>query len=128
MKLALNLFKNNIRPLFAVYVIAILLLSILPLNSGGSLNSINIVTFRGDYFFHALIFIPWMIFHPVSTLKIHFWLLIGLLFATSTEAIQYALPYRAFNINDMIANAIGILLGAVFAYISRWSARPVNNT
>ncbi len=127
MKLALNLFKNNIRPLFGVYVIAILLLSILPLNSGGSLNSINIVTFRGDYFFHALIFIPWMIFHPVSALKIHFYLLIGLLFATSAEAIQYALPYRTFNINDMIANAIGILLGALIIFIFTYLTRLQKN-
>jgi glycopeptide antibiotics resistance protein len=122
----LNLFSN--RWLFGSYLLAIILLVTLPINSAGELNNITIITFRGDYFFHALAFMPWMFFKAVSTIKILPWLLLGLLFAISTEAIQYVLPYRAFNINDMIANAIGILLGAVFAYISRWSARPVNNT
>jgi VanZ family protein len=69
-----------------------------------------------------------MFFKTVSTIKIFPCLLLGLFFATSTEAIQYVLPYRAFNINDMIADAFGILLGSILTYISRWSARPVINT
>jgi glycopeptide antibiotics resistance protein len=48
------------------------------------------------------------------------WLVVGVLFALSTEAIQYLLPYRAFNINDLLANGFGVILGFVF-FISYWS-------
>ncbi|RLD50386.1 MAG: hypothetical protein DRJ05_19680, partial [Bacteroidetes bacterium] len=39
--------------------------------------------------------------------------LISLIFAFSLEGIQYFLPYRAFNINDMVANGIGVILGLI---------------
>ena len=38
---------------------------------------------------------------------------LGLVFALLNEAVQYLLPYRAFNINDLLANGLGVLLGAV---------------
>ena len=42
-----------------------------------------------------------------------FYILLGLLFATANEAVQYLLPYRAFNINDLLANGLGVMLGSV---------------
>jgi hypothetical protein len=50
---------------FWIYLIAILLLITLPINTPGSkfyLNNITVVKIRGDYFFHALTFIPWAFF------------------------------------------------------------------
>lgn len=41
------------------------------------------------------------------------WLVIGVLFALVLEAVQYVLPYRAFNINDLLANGLGVVLGFV---------------
>ena len=38
-------------------------------------------------------------------------IIIGILFAIITEAIQLFLPYRTFNINDLISNTLGIILG-----------------
>lgn len=104
-----KLFSN--KWLFASYVTLIILLVTLPLNSSGGLNNITIITFRGDYFFHALAFMPWAFFKPAFNQKFLIWLIIGLLFASSTEAIQYLLPYRAFNVNDLVANGIGVLSG-----------------
>jgi glycopeptide antibiotics resistance protein len=43
--------------------------------------------------------------------KAGLWLLLGLLFSTGTEMLQYLLPYRRFNINALISNSLGILLG-----------------
>ncbi len=99
--------------LFSSYLIVIILLVTLPINSAGDLNSITIITFRGDYFFHALAFIPWYLFKPVFNHKHLKWLAWGLLFAASTEGLQYILPYRAYNVNDLLANVIGIILGAL---------------
>jgi len=46
---------------------------------------------------------------PAKTL---IWLVIGILFATANEAIQYFIPWRSYNINDLVSNFIGVLLGA----------------
>ena len=35
------------------------------------------------------------------------------IFAGGVEGIQYLLSYRAFNINDMIGNIIGVVLGFI---------------
>lgn len=99
--------------IFWVYCLAIVLLTVLPLNtnSPNSLNDISILHFRGDYFFHALLFMPWVFLIHAMKEPIWLWLLLGLLFSSGCEFIQYFLPYRSFNINDLLANIIGIALG-----------------
>ena len=37
----------------------------------------------------------------------------GLIFAVGSELIQLILTYRAFNINDLFANSIGIVSGFI---------------
>jgi glycopeptide antibiotics resistance protein len=105
------IFKFDVRKLFWLYFSAIVLLVILPINSAGELNNITILRLRGDYFLHALLFVPWAFFYPAIKSNKLFWLLYGFLFAAGSEAIQYLLPYRAFNINDLIANIIGVMTG-----------------
>ncbi|NLX28060.1 MAG: VanZ family protein [Bacteroidales bacterium] len=92
------------------------MLIVLPINTPESkfyLNNIMIIKIRGDYFFHALTFIPWAFFMFTMNKRLWMWMLLGLLFSTWTEMLQYLLPYRRFNINDLISNALGILLGMV---------------
>lgn len=110
------LLKNVLtRRIFWFYICAVLLLIVLPLNQSGSLNHITVVRIRGDYFFHALTFLPWAFFGPALHRHWVWWLLTGLLFAGSTECLQYLLPYRRFNINDMLSNSLGIIIGiAIF--------------
>lgn len=110
----------NSKLLFWVYFGFIILLVVLPLTSTGELNDVNIVSFRGDYFFHALIFLPWAFFKVPFRFHTLGWLGLGLLFAAATEGIQFFLSYRAFNINDIIANMAGILIGTfLFLLVSR---------
>lgn len=99
---------------FWIYFTAIVLFIILPLNTPGSgfyLNDIMVVSIRGDYFVHALVFIPWAFFMASMKHKAWVWLVLGLFFSTGTEMLQYLLPYRRFNINDLIFNSLGIILG-----------------
>ena len=99
---------------FWIYFTAIILLIVLPINRPGSkiyLNDIMIVKIRGDYMAHALIFIPWAFFMTTMRQPLWLWLLLGLLFSTGTELLQYLLPYRRFNINDLISNSLGIVIG-----------------
>ena len=97
--------------LFSTYIIVIILLIALPLKTSSELNNITILQLRGDYFFHILLFLPWMFFKKAFNIRLLVWLLLGLFFASATEGLQYLLPYRAYNINDLIANMLGVFIG-----------------
>lgn len=113
--------------LFPVYTILLILLSVLPINGPGSqINHIFIVHLRLDYIIHALVYIPLTIlawsdrridFYALS-LKTAAWIIGLLVFAAVTEWIQFFLPYRAFNINDLIANSLGIIVGLIIVMIT----------
>ena len=114
-----NLLKQlfNSKLVFSFYCLIIILLVTLPLNSASELVDITIFHFRGDYFFHALIFLPWALFQLLPKKQWLLWILIGLLFAACSELIQFFLSYRAFNINDLLANTIGILFGLMIWFL-----------
>jgi glycopeptide antibiotics resistance protein len=121
--------NRHIKLLFYSYTVILILISVLPINSSGSsINHIFVVSIRLDYLLHFAIFIPWVfLLQKITQLNLRSvpaktlgWLVVGVLFALSTEAIQYLLPYRAFNINDLLANGFGVILGFVF-FISYWS-------
>jgi VanZ family protein len=106
--------------LFYCYLIVLILLSVLPINStGSSINHVFVVSIRLDYLLHCLVYIPLVFFAwidkelnilklPVKTVG---WIIVIFAFAMVTEWIQFFLPYRAFNINDLVANALGVLIG-----------------
>lgn len=104
----------NLKILFYIYFFLLLLLSVLPLGTPTlHLDNFNI-HFRLDYLIHFLIYCPWL-FLSINglRLKLIYAILLGILLGATTEIIQYFLSYRAFNINDLIANIFGILLGLV---------------
>ena len=105
------------KKVFYLYCIVLILLIALPLNTASELNNITIFQLRGDYFFHILLFLPWMFFRKVFHIRLLVWLLLGLLFASATEGLQYLLPWRAFNVNDMAANGMGVLVGSLLFVI-----------
>jgi VanZ family protein len=111
-------------PLAITYLTGVFILSILPVNGPGSgMNDIYVVQLRLDYLLHALLFLPVPAFvrglrFKVQCLKGKGWGLVfagvfSLLFAVLCELVQWPLPYRAFNINDLLANLTGALIGMV---------------
>jgi len=101
---------KRLKILFKAYTIILLLLAVLPINSTGSaINNTYIISVRLDYLLHFTIFLPWMfllwkitgVSYKSNFYKTVLYVLSGLAFAAATEMIQYFLPYRAFNINDM---------------------------
>ena len=125
--------KRINRILFLLYCIILFLLAALPINGeSSSFNNIHIVKIRLDYLFHTIIFLPFL---PLameikstnsqrkSILKILSLIVIGVLFAAITEFIQLYLPYRTFNINDIIANSIGVILGLPIILLIRLKIR-----
>ncbi len=110
----------NIKHITYIYLLILLLGAVLPLNSGSSsLNDHYTLHIRWDYLLHALVYIPLPVLMGLS-LKKGSWILIilfGLLFAVMFESLQLVIPYRAFNINDLIANGVGVIIGLIPAVL-----------
>lgn len=104
-----------------VYVAGVVVGSVAPFGeTSRSLSSIHVLSFRLDYLLHALVFIP---FYPLwrwARPGHRWWLVLGggLAVAWLAEWVQLYLPYRAYNINDLLANMAGVLLGA--ALLEAW--------
>ena len=108
--------RRQLRPW---YFVALTILMWAPLNGLGIPLDNYILGLRADHLLHASVFIPcalflWDIIKP----KWVVWLAavaIGLI----TEGGQWLLPYRGYDINDLIANAIGVTLGMVIILVFR---------
>ena len=101
----------NFKKLFLAYVILIFILSVMYIGDSGVLDSTFIVSFRADHILHALVFVPWAFFCVKLNKNLLPWFALGMLYAVSTEGVQYLIPYRSFNISDMLANIVGVVAG-----------------
>ena len=111
----------NIKHITFIYLLILLLGAVLPLNSVSSpLNDNYTLHIRWYYLLHALIYIPLPVLLGLS-LKKGSWIRIALLALPATvlfEALQLVIPYRAFNINDLIANGVGVIIGLIPAVLA----------
>ncbi|MCR5444690.1 MAG: VanZ family protein [Bacteroidales bacterium] len=86
-----------------------------PLNGVGIPLDNYILGLRADHLLHASVYLPCALF--LKDLFARRWALTAWLCAVGigllTEGVQYLLPYRGFDINDLIANTLGITLGWV---------------
>lgn len=102
--------RRRLRPWYFA-LLAILMWA--PLNGLGVPLDNYILGLRVDHLLHASVFLPMALFLMDLAPQRRWWALwllscaIGLL----TEGGQYLLPYRGFDINDMVANIIGVSLG-----------------
>ena len=117
--------QNHIRLLFGIYLISLVVIAVMPINGANNttLTNVFVVRIRLDHLLHATLFTPWaflylITFHPVKWKGKLILLLSGLLMASITEGVQYFLSHRSYNINDLLSNWIGIVLGIVFLFIS----------
>jgi VanZ family protein len=105
------------------YCSVILFLSVITINGSNTLNKSKILGFRSDYLLHILLFIPLMMlfkwrWEGIKS-NVVFWFALGggIVFAVISEAIQIIVPGRTFNLIDMAANSLGVVVGAL---ISGW--------
>lgn len=132
--------KRILNWLIIVYMSTIMALSAAMINTKTSLNKTYVLSLRLDYLLHALQFIPWMILIrwrwrncPPSDKAgwkekkgAGFFLLAlgaGLLLAVISEGAQYMLPYRSFNVFDLLSNFVGLAVGALIAGWGRGAKR-----
>jgi glycopeptide antibiotics resistance protein len=113
------LVKHN-RNIRISYILIVILIAVLPLNSQQNfvINNTYVVKIRLDHLLHGILFMPWLwLSRSLRGYSFFFSLLSGLLLAITAEGLQILLPYRAFNINDMISNMIGICAGIPLYFI-----------
>jgi VanZ family protein len=103
--------KQNLENLFIVYAVLIIVLAIIPLGDSKQLEKTIILHFRADHLLHMAIFIPWAFFCIKMKKYLILWFWGGILYAAFSEGIQCWIPYRSCNINDMLANVIGVVAG-----------------
>ena len=115
---------KHIKLLTWLYLLLLVLLSVLPINSGVTLNNTYVVELRLDYLIHALVLLPLPVFLTLSLGdRSGFWIWVisfCLLIVLFTEGIQMLLPYRTFNINDLLGNGAGALVGLIPAVYVKW--------
>ncbi len=111
---------NIVRFLLFVYLVVVLVVTIIPTGSSGkSLNNITVLSLRADYLIHALIFLPLVPLWKVTFPRHRLWwvMLIGFVIAALAEISHYYLPYRAYNVNDLLFNMLGVLLGGLAVFL-----------
>lgn len=100
--------RKQLRPWYFLFL-AILMWA--PLNGFGIPMDEYILGLRFDHLLHASVFIPCSLFiYTPHWRKWGVWVTavgVGVL----TETVQWLLPYRGFDINDMVANFLGVSLG-----------------
>jgi glycopeptide antibiotics resistance protein len=99
-----------------LYVVAVVTLLIVPLGEvHQEVNQSHVIGIRGDYWIHLLLFIPWAAFYTVVSNRMTFgkWVALGILMSAGMEVMQGFVPYRTFNVMDMIGNVLGIVLGGL---------------
>ena len=94
---------------------------VLPINNGTMLNNNYVVEVRADYLLHTMVLLPLPV---LLTLRFRnstsIWvkvILYGLLMVIFCEGLQLLIPYRTFNINDLFANGIGVIIGLIPAFL-----------
>ena len=116
------------KAMFWFFISAVTLQSVAPINSANSkLNITYIFSIRMDYMLHVLMFLSLSVLYRLayfqkkdfSLLKQHSYFVILLFMAIILEALQLVVPYRTFNINDMAANVLGVIIGIPVVWLIR---------
>ena len=106
--------------LFLIWFLIILVLAVIPDNSPSHIEAGG-VKMRLDYLLHFGVYFPLGFFLKKSSLSIRYYFLVILLLfvATLPESLQIFIPYRAFNLIDLLFNLLGAISGYLFASM-RW--------
>lgn len=121
-----NLFQKLYRIIFWIGYFTVLVISLIPLkriNFDKIIIESQVFYLRLDHFLHFSAYflicvyylIGWLkgfsLFYPSSLWR--FFILV-LILAVVSELVQLWVPDRAFNVFDMLANVLGLILGIIF--------------
>lgn len=96
-----------------VYFVVLALLMWLPLNGAVVLDNF-VFGLRADHLLHASVYLPCAVCLQLlcNRPKVRTYVC-SLGIGIFTECVQYVLPYRGFDVNDMLANEIGVTVGFI---------------
>ena len=102
--------------LAGLYLLLLLVGALIPLGMASErLGNNYTFDIRADYLLHALVYIPLPLLLLLSRSgRKGGWLvviMVSLVVVILFETVQMLVPYRAFNINDLFANGVGVLIG-----------------
>ena len=99
--------NRSVRIIFYGYLAAVFALAVYPLSQPVSTSN--------DKVDHALAFAAFMILGRLAHLRARtVWLLaVGLLYGLLIEAVQYFVPNRCCSAGDVIADVVGLAIGAL---------------
>jgi len=118
--------KKNVLFTRIIYILLIILIGIMSIIPNAALDKISDTykLFSGGYLFHILAYGVFCFFALLYniTYQRHSLVIILLfisIYSIILEVIQYFLPYRTFNLYDILASLIGIAVGVVFYFLYR---------
>ena len=109
--------------LAATYLLLLAALMWLPLNGLGIPMNNFVLGIRIDHLYHATVYLPCVLM-LMPLCRYRRWAAwgFGMLVATATEFGQWLLPYRGFDINDLIANLLGVTVGLLLTLFVKHDA------
>ncbi len=118
--------KKNVLFTRIIYILLIILIGIMSIIPNAALDKVSDTykLFSGGYLFHILAYGVFCFFALLYniTYQRHSLVIILLfisIYSIILEVIQYFLPYRTFNLYDILASLIGIAVGVVFYFLYR---------
>ena len=121
--LVVKLANSKARRRWAVlYFVLLAILMWAPLNGLDVALNRYVFGLRLDHLLHGAVYLlcPLFLMDFLNRRKGHI-LLLAIVIGIFTEFVQYLLPYRGFDVNDLVANVIGCILGwlAILPFLCR---------
>ncbi len=109
-----------------IYILLIILIGIMSIIPNEALDKLSDTykLFSGGYLFHILgygVFCFFALLYNITYQRhsLFIILLFISIYSIILEVIQYFLPYRSFNLYDILASLIGVTVGVVFFFLYR---------
>jgi VanZ family protein len=109
-----------------IYILLIILIGIMSIIPDTALDKVSDTykLFSGGYLFHILgygVFCFFALLYNITYQRhsLFIMLLFISIYSIILEVIQYFLPYRTFNLYDILASLIGVAVGVVFFFLYR---------
>jgi glycopeptide antibiotics resistance protein len=111
--------RDQAKQLFWLYVILVLTIHLVPVSDYLAPDEFFYISMRPDQVIHFFLFAPFCFLvwlwkrinvyeQPLECLSILF---LAIIFSFSLEVLHIVLPYRSFEIGDLVANVIGAVAG-----------------
>jgi glycopeptide antibiotics resistance protein len=122
----MDIHKKSVLFTRIIYILLMILIGIMSIIPDTALDKVSDTykLFSGGYLFHILAYGVFCFFALMYNItyqrhSLFIMLLFISIYSIILEVIQYFLPYRTFNLYDILASLIGVAVGVVFYFLYR---------